>query len=346
MFFLSLIINKHKFAWLGVLLGGAILLGGLSRMWRGDSRVELYQQSKLLLDTVVDLTVAATSAEQAEQAMAAAYAEIGRIEALFSRYRSDGPVVAINRAAGKEAVRVEIEVRDLLARAQQAAAITGGAFDITIGPMIDAWGIGTDHQNVPAESVLRALRPAVNAALLTLTDDRAALQQAGMSIDLGGIAKGYAIDRAILTLQQHGIQQALVNAGGDIRCLGARPDGNPWRVGIQHPRQEGLLGVLEVETRAVATSGDYERYFMQDGIRYHHIFDPRTGQPVRDCQSVTILAPTAEIADVFATAVFVMGAERGKAFLETQPDVSGLIVRADGSIVTSAGFVLQAKPSR
>jgi thiamine biosynthesis lipoprotein len=165
-----------------------------------------------------------------------------------------------------------------------------------------------------------------------------------MSLDLGGIAKGYSIDRALHVLQQSGIQQALVNAGGDIRCLGTKPDGSPWRIGIQHPRRPGVLGVVELQNAAITTSGDYERFFVRDDastheeVRYHHLLDPQTGMPARGCQSVTILTKTAEAADVYSTAVFIMGPEQGLAFIEEDPDLEGMIVRADGGIVTSSGF--------
>jgi thiamine biosynthesis lipoprotein len=159
-----------------------------------------------------------------------------------------------------------------------------------------------------------------------------------MVVDLGGIAKGYSIDRAIATLRQHNIQQALVNAGGDIRCLGAKLDGTPWRIGIQHPRGTGIIGVVELQDAAITTSGDYERMFVQDGVRYHHLFDPQTGRPARGCQSVTILTALAEAADVYSTAVFVMGPERGLAFIERHPELEGMIIQADGEMIMSSGF--------
>jgi thiamine biosynthesis lipoprotein len=164
----------------------------------------------------------------------------------------------------------------------------------------------------------------------------------GMVIDLGGIAKGYAIDRGIEVLRERGVTMALMNAGGDLRCLGTKADGTPWRIGVQNPREKtSIVGVIKVSDGAVATSGDYERYFLQDGVRYHHLLDPATGMPARACQSVTIVAQTAEMADVMATAVFVMGPERGLAFIRDHPDIEGMIIRADGEMLFSEGFVFQ-----
>jgi thiamine biosynthesis lipoprotein len=162
-----------------------------------------------------------------------------------------------------------------------------------------------------------------------------------LTVDLGAIAKGYAIDRAAEVLRRAGIESAAINAGGDIRLIGDH-GARPWRIAIQHPRDSARpLATLELADAAVVTSGDYERFFEQDGVRYHHIFDPRTGYPAGRCQSVTVVAPSAALADALSTAVFVLGPEEGFALLQRFPEAEGLIVAADGTPQASPG--LEAK---
>ncbi|GAK53443.1 membrane-associated lipoprotein involved in thiamine biosynthesis [Candidatus Moduliflexus flocculans] len=323
-----------------------VLLFGMGRYYylHAQPRSEAFAQSRLLLDTVVDIQVLSSDEQRANQAIAAAYAEMQRIEGVFSRYQEGSQIFSLNKNAGIESVAVSSEVRDMLQRAKEYGLLTDGLFNVTIGALVDLWGIGTEHERVPSENEIRQTLPRINLAALELDQTQnVSITQPGGSVDLGGIGKGYAIDRAWQTLKDQGIEKALINAGGNIRCLGTRADGKPWRIGIRHPRQEGILGVIEVTEKAVATSGDYERYFVKDGMRYHHILDPRTGKPAQGCQSVTILAPTAEMADMLSTAVFIMGADAGMRFIEAQRDVEAMIVGTDGTPVFSAGFVLSAK---
>ena len=155
----------------------------------------------------------------------------------------------------------------------------------------------------------------------------------GMGLDLGAIAKGWAVDRAMEKIMARGIHNAIIDAGGDLRIIGARPGKDFWRIGVQHPRDQGaLLMTFELKDTAIVTSGDYERFFIADGVRYHHVLDPATGQPARGCQSVTVLAPTAAEADACATAAFVLGPAQGLAFLRARPGVRGVIVGADGEL--------------
>lgn len=306
------------------------------RMWQ---KPELFSESQFLLDTLVEITVVSTRENLASEAITAAYAEIQQIEELLSRYHQESRISEINQYAGEqEAVHVDDEVLKIIERSLSYTELTQRTFDITIGPIIDLWGIGTQHQQVPAPGTLQQALLLVDTRKIEIQEQRIRLSEPDMVIDLGGIAKGYAVDRALEVLQDQGIQHALVNAGGDIRCLGTKPDGTPWRIGIQHPRDNGILGVVEVQNAAIATSGDYERFFVKENVRYHHLFDPRTGMPARGCQSVTILTTTTEAADVYATAVFVMGPEAGKAFLESQAGIEGMIIRNDGEIVTTSGF--------
>jgi thiamine biosynthesis lipoprotein len=324
------------------LLGGSLVVF-LIRI-RRSAIPDLYHRSEFLLDTLVELTVAAPNERQAQDAMAAAYAEMRRVEALLSRYVETSQIARINRAAGEEQfVPVEPEVTAIVRRSLDYAEATTGLFDITIGSLIDLWGIGTEQEHVPAETELGEVLRLINYRDVELQGERGIrLRYPEMALDLGGIAKGYSIDRAIEVLRAHHVSSGLLNAGGDICCIGLKPDGKPWRIGIQHPREKSTMaGIIELKEGAVVTSGDYERYFIHQDTRYHHIFDPETGMPVRECQSVTILADTAERADVLATAVFIMGPEQGKTFLEHQAGVEGMIIRADGERVMSSGFSMQ-----
>jgi thiamine biosynthesis lipoprotein len=297
------------------------------------------------LDTIIDITVVSRNQKEAMTAIDAAYAEIERIEALLSKYKPESRISAVNQHAGTgQAIVVDVEVVDIVRRSLAYTERTQGKFNMALGAVIDLWGIGTDHEHIPEKAELHHTLQLIEPRHVEIGERTLRLAKTGMSLDLGGIAKGYSIDRALHVLQQSGIQHALVNAGGDIRSLGTKPDGSPWRIGIQHPRKQGVLGVVELQDAAITTSGDYERFFVVDDtsiheeVRYHHLLDPQTGMPARGCQSVTILTKTAEAADVYSTAVFIMGPERGLAFIEKDPDLEGMIVRADGDIVTSSGF--------
>jgi thiamine biosynthesis lipoprotein len=340
------VIIHHRIALSGkatkVLIAGLVVCSviGFFVISRGKAEPKLFRQSQFLLDTFVEMTVAAVNEQDARDAMADAYAEMRRVEALLSKYRSDSQIAKINQFVGDDQfVPVDPEVRDILQRSLQYSVMTGGLFDITIGSLIDLWGIGTEHERIPDDSELKHILPFIDYRNVEIQADQGVrLRYQEVKLDLGGIAKGYSVDRGIEVLQSRNISSALLNAGGDIRCIGMKPDGTPWRIGVQHPRESGILGVIELQDASVATSGDYERYFMHQGIRYHHIFLPSTGMPGRECQSVTILANATEVADVLATAVFVMGPVQGLAFIEDQPDVEGMIVRADGEIISSSGF--------
>jgi len=327
---------------LKLLIGSILTVGIISFfvIYYVKSGPQWYRQSQFMLDTLVEMTVASRNEQEAHKAMSAAYEEIRRIEALLSRYRSDSQIYEVNQHAGEDKpVRVNREVAEIVQHSLQYAELTDGVFDITIAPVIDLWGIGTEHERVPGETELQHVLQYVDYRKIEIPGEQEIrLQEPEMKLDLGGIAKGHAVDQAIEVLQRHNISSALLNAGGDIRCIGTKPDGTPWRIGIQHPRESGILGVVQLEDMAVATSGDYERFFFQDNIRFHHIFTPHTGNPARGCQSVTILAKTAEAADVFATAMFIMGAERGLELIEERTDIEGMTIRPDGKILTSSGF--------
>jgi thiamine biosynthesis lipoprotein len=218
--------------------------------------------------------------------------------------------------------------------------MTGGGFNIAIGPAVDAWNV-VEGQRIPTESELDALRPLVNlqAVHADVLAQTIFLETAGMRIDVGGIGKGYAADQAVDALQRAGAIAGVVALSGDIKTFGRLPDGKMFPIGIQHPRKDGsVLAWIDLQDEAISTAGDYERFFERDGVRYHHILDPRTLQPARGCQSVTVIAREGVWADGLDTGIFVMGAERGMQLIETLPDVEAIIVDAEGHLLVSSGL--------
>ncbi|MFA7534675.1 MAG: FAD:protein FMN transferase [Desulfuromonadales bacterium] len=317
-----------------VLLITLLLLAAVLRLRSAEPAAVVHRQ-RIMMGTVVEITARGADRARLEPAVAAAFAEMARIEALMGP-AAESDAARLSRAA--DSVEVAAETAEVIAFGLRMAAASSGAFDLTLGRLKALWAIESERPRVPAAADIRAALAGTGPGALTLAGRRVSKSDPALAIDLGGIAKGYAIDRAIETLRRAGVNSASVNAGGDIRLLGDRGEG-PWRIGIEHPRRPGdLLAVVPLADRAIVSSGDYERYFEQDGRRYHHLFDPATGYPAAACQSVTVLAASAIEADVLATAVFVLGPEKGFAFLQAQPGVDGLIIAADGRRLATSGL--------
>jgi len=306
-------------------------------------------REQILLGTFVQIKAYGGDAKELRLALDDAFAEIRRVQQRFSR-SGTGELGQLNRAKPGQAVAVSQELFNLLDRAQRYDQRSQGAFDVTLGRLENLWGFVENwdgNGRVPTQEEIEAFlgRPR------GFTLERQRLEVTRLSdatqIDLGGIAKGYAVDRALDVLRSRGLRAALVNAGGNVRVFGRVPDvvlfwdrPRPFQVGVQHPRQpDGILGGLTLEAgQAVATSGDYQRYFIVDGVRYHHVLDPHTGLPARGLISSTVLAPTATDADALSTAVFVLGAEKGLALVNALPDVEAVIVTQGGRVLTSSGL--------
>lgn len=295
---------------------------------------KLYKESKIVMGTVVEITVANRSEEQARIAIKEAMVEFHRIDDLMSSYKPGSVVSKVNQTGSAEKVPVGEEVFHVLQDSVAISEASDGAFDATIWPVSQLWGFEQGGSITVPELITDKL--ALVGYKELLFDDSSysvGFNIDGMGLDLGAIAKGWAIDRAIEKLTTRGIRSAIIDAGGDLRIIGTRPGKDFWRIGVQHPRDPGtLIFTFDLKDTAIVTSGDYERFFMADGVRYHHILDPATGQPARGSQSVTVLAPTAAEADACATAAFVLGPSQGVAFLRTRPGVRGVIVGADGSL--------------
>ncbi len=281
--------------------------------------------------------------EALDRALDAAEKEIRRVEDLMTDWRPS-PLTALNDKAGAGPVPVVAELLDLIERGLAVGELTAGAFDITYAGAGRLWNFKADPPVLPTPEAVKAALKNVGYARVTV--DRAAGTidlPAGMRIGLGGIAKGYGVDRAMAVLLEHGIKHALVSAGGDMKILG-RKLGEPWRIAVKHPRDEDrALAVLPVTNTCVMTSGDYERFFEVDGRRYHHILDPRTGYPATGCTSGTIMAQDAAFADAMATALCVLGPSEGMALINRLPRVEGIAVGMDGSVHMSEGLQAPGK---
>lgn len=312
-----------------IIIGGLIYL----RQPQTDGQVS---RTALIMGTVVDVRAYGENNKQLEQAVTAAFDEMLRVEQLFSSHIAESEISQLSEAT--ESLSLSPEVIRLLQVGQQISVDTSGAFNMALGALKKLWQIESENPHIPSEQELSATLSETGSGALTIVGNRVIKSKAGLKVDLGGIAKGYAVDRAISVLRKAGIKSATVNAGGDIGLLGDK-QGKPWRIGIQHPRQTNeLLVTLQLKDQAVVTSGDYERYFERDGIRYHHIFNPATGNPARQCQSVTVVANDAASADALATAAFVLGPDAGLKLLESLADVEGLVVSADGQLLKTSGL--------
>jgi thiamine biosynthesis lipoprotein len=285
------------------------------------------------------IEIAAHGEGRARKAADAAIADVRRIEAKYSRYRNDSVTSRINCAAGSAAVAIDAETAALLRYADRCHALSGGRFDLTSGAFRRAWRFGAAAPQVPDDGALAAARALVGWRRVEWSEDAIRLPIAGMEIDFGGIGKEYAADRAAAICREHGIAHGFVNLGGDVRVAGPRPDGTPWRIGIRHPRPRGddpdeAIAGIDLADGALATSGDYERYFELDGRRYCHIINPSSGNPVGHWQSVSVVAPMCVVAGSCATIAMLLEAGAIE-FLEAQR-VGYLAVAADGTVHRSA----------
>ena len=273
-----------------------------------------------------------------EAAIEAVFAEMRRIDALMSTYKSGSEISRVNALAADGAVAISAELHALLEASLEYSRLSGGAFDITYASV----GYLYDYRNRerPAAAAIGAALPGVDYRQLRLDPQRrtVAFARPGMRIDLGGIAKGYAVDRSIALLRARGITRAMVNAGGDTRVTGDR-FGAPWVIGIRHPdRADEVVLRIPLVDAAFSTSGDYERYFEEGGVRHHHILDPRTGQSPHELRSVTIIAAEALRTDGLSTAVFVLGQEAGLALINSLDDVDAILISAQGKVSYSKGL--------
>jgi len=299
---------------------------------------EWYKRDEAIMGTLIRVEVWADAPKAGESAISDVMAEMRRIDRAMSPYKADSELSKVNRDAHKKPVVISRELYDLIVRAEKLSVQTDGAFDITFSSV----GYMYDYRLrvVPSEEQIKKALPAIDYRRIKLDPAKRTIffEREGMRIDLGGIAKGYAVDRGIGILKRHNITHGLVTAGGDSRVLGDRR-GRPWIIGIRDPRRkDGVVARIPLASEAISTSGDYERYFEAGGVRYHHIINPKTGHSATGVWSATVIGPDATTTDGLSTSVFVMGPNAGLALVDTMPGIEAVIIDAEGKMLYSKGL--------
>lgn len=299
---------------------------------------EPVSRSGFHLGTIITITVYGNNSEKILDKV---FNEIKRLESILSKSIEGSDIYTINSTAGRSMEMVSPETYEILSESMRYYLASKGYFDITVGPLVDLWKIGTPEAAVPDDKSLNHALDLLGMDGLLLTGGDAGLKEPGMSIDVGGIAKGYIADKVSEILKNEKCSGAIINLGGNVLTVGEKPDGSKWKIGIQDPfKATGqYMTVVEVEEMSVVTSGPYERNFEENGIIYHHILDPFTGYPVvNDIAGVTIISEKSVDGDALSTSVFAMGREDGLALIETIENTECYIVLNDGTIIMSSGF--------
>lgn len=328
-------LNKKNFiysiSW--IVLSIVLFLIGFFIARNSSDEIKTIKRTQILLGTVVEIQVRDADDKKAEDAISKAFAEMKRIEDLFTTFDNKSPVSRINNSADT-IINVESEIYNLIVLCDSITKLSNGCFDVSLNNIIRVWGFDSDNRHIPEASVIDSALKLSGWKDVKLFGENKIFKQRKVELNFGAIAKGYAVDKAINILRKSGIKQALVNAGGEVSVIG-----NNWIVGIQHPDEiNSIIKRIKLNGYTVATSGDYEQYFEVDGVRYHHILDPETGYPSRGLQSVTIINKSNAFADALATAVFVMGEEKGMKLIESLDDTEVMIIDERGRISYSTGF--------
>jgi thiamine biosynthesis lipoprotein len=317
-----------------ILLALILLVSGCAR-----ASLKTVQKTEAIMGTDVTITVVARSEKEGESAIDAGMAELRRLDAMMSLYKDTSEITRVNLAAGENPVKVSPEMIEVAERATEVSRLTGGVFDVTVGPLVVLWQMRLKEGRVPTDQEIARVRPLVNYNNIII-DNKAStlfLKKTGMIMDLGGM-KGYMTDRAADAVRQRGIQNAIIAVAGDIRVMGKRDDGSPWRIGVQHPREpDKVLAVLDLTDKYISTSGDYERYTIIQKKRYHHIIDPRTGKPSKGVISVTLIGDRGSLIDPLAKAPFILGPEKGLTIVR-KAGAEAIIVDDQGTVFMTDGI--------
>jgi thiamine biosynthesis lipoprotein len=322
---------------IALLLAAAIITGCAAN----QPAPRLVEQTRMAMGSQLRVAVWATDGAAANAGIDHVFREFDRLESLLSVWKEGSDVVRLNKAAGMGPVALNADTLNVLAEAQEASELTRGKFDITFGALSDIWRFDHDQDNIVPDRHLiegRLTRIDYRAVQVDRTAGTASIARPGMRVHLGGVGKGYAVDRAAALLRERGFGSFLIQSGGDLYVAGTN-GAEPWKLGIADPRGDHQpFATLQMSDGTFSTSGDYERWFMKDGVRYHHLLDPDFGEPARECRSVTIVANRAVTADVLSTGVFIMGPEAGMALIEKLPEVEGVIVTASNEVLVSSGL--------
>ena len=333
-------IDRRQFLKYSGLLGIGFAAGGLmpvSESLAFNRRLQKVTRARLAMGTFVAITVMDSSREKAEDAIGKALAEMDRVSRILDRYKSSSAVGTLNRDGYMR--DIPPEVSEVIARSLDIHKKSGGAFDITVQPLVDLYKkYFAENKTPPPESVVAKTLSLVDAGALEFDGRSIRFSRDGMGITLDGIAKGYIIDCGARVIRGSGIKHALINAGGDIYAIGTKNGKSPWRVGVESPKKDGTyISKIAVANKAIATSGNYEIYFDKEKL-YHHIVNPKTGESPHGSSSVTVLARNAADADALATAVFVLQPRAGKDFIEKTPQTECLILTSRKEKVFSSGW--------
>ncbi|MBU5294058.1 FAD:protein FMN transferase [Anaerosalibacter bizertensis] len=330
--------NKIILILISTLLVSAFL-GGCKK----EEDKEPLSKTEFMMDTVMTIKI---YDKKDEVILDKSFDRIREIEDKMSITIEDSDVSKINKNAGKNPVKVDDEVYEILTRAKYFAELTDGAYEPTIGPLVDLWNIRNEGKNnkhdIPSkEDIEKALNKVDYKKLELLEDNKVFLKEEGMKLDLGGIAKGYAADEIKKILKENGVNSAIVDLGGNIYAVGSKGQDEYWKIGIQNPQEQrgSYVGIIEVKDSSVVTSGDYERYFEVNGKRYHHIIDSKTGYPSdNELSAISIIAKSSTDSDALSTALFVLGREKSKEVLKELEDIEVLYVTKSDNIYISPGI--------
>ncbi len=321
----------------------ALALGGCAQqreqaqqMLENSKMKDRHEATSFAMDTIMTFVVLH---EDGEELIIDAEQEIRRLENLLSVTLESSEISRLNAAAGEKAVSLSEDTQRLLEEGKHYWEATDGCFDIAIAPVVKAWGFTEAEHHVPSQAELDALLPLTDPADVILEQGTAYLAQEGMAVDLGGIAKGYASDRVAELLRSKGVEKAILSLGGNVYGIGTKPDGELWQVALANPLDANdYCGLISIADQAVVTSGGYQRYFEEDGKRYHHIIDPKTGYPAdNELLSVTIISESGTRADALSTALFVMGLEDALAYWQESDDFEAIFITKEGEVIATEG---------
>lgn len=297
-----------------------------------NRRDEQQKQARILMDTYC-----AIQAQGSGNTLKIIGKALDRIEEIDKKFNSLNPVSPLFGFNEENSPVTDREICQLIRTALKISEKSGGAFDITVEPLVRLWGFYNKTPSVPGKGRIIECLKKTGYGHLAIKEGRLEKLNKSVRVDLGAIAKGYAVGEALKILKNAGIKSALIDLGGDIYALG-KLEGKPWKVGIRNPDGKGILGMVEVSDLSLSTSGSYERFFEKDGIRYHHIFDPKTGYPARGLKSVTVICPDPVLADALSTTIFVLGREKGLEFAKKAGKAEAMVVTDKGEISFSSGF--------
>lgn len=312
--------------------------------WAAPLHAQWHSDSRELMGTRVSIELWSENAEAGRNAIEAVMAEMQRLDMMMNPWNPASELSRVNREASSSPVVTTPEIMSVLERAQHYSRLSAGAFDISFASVGQYYDYRTGE--APDKEQLTRERGNIDFRAIVLDADAGsvAITRHGLQIDLGGIAKGYAVDRGIDILQRQGIVAAVITAGGDSRILGDLGD-RPRTIGIRHPRREGeYVAMIPLADTAISTSGDYERFFMRGEVRFHHILDPDTGRSAQGVQSATVLAPLAIDTDALSTTTFVLGVERGLELINRLEGVDAIIIDGEGKLHYSADLLLNTTP--